>query len=115
MYKILVFVLVFMTITACNPDDQEAIRVIGSNTTAFVNESENYDLVITGYNNDIAVADDNDIDMLSLTGSNNLLTIGNNTTVDQLYVSGNDNTIYIPVGSGISMTNEGNGNSIIEQ
>jgi len=113
MYKILIIVLVFMTITACNHDDQDTISITGSNTTSFVNESENYDLDITKYNNDITVAKNNNIDMLSLTGSNNLLTIGNNTTVDQLYVSGNDNTIVVPVGSGISMTNEGNGNTII--
>ena len=104
---------------ACDDDiidlNTKQISVTGSDTETTIDESEEYNLSITGSNNIVTIKNNNIVKRLKLSGRNNLLTIGDNTSVEDFDVSGSDNTIYVPVNSGISFSNQGVGNQLIEQ
>ena len=112
-WVILVMSIVF---SACDQNDWEKpIEVTGLGETVTIDRTDIYNLTISGMNNTVTVAEDNQINNLSITGYNNILTIRQNTSVDDFRVSGADNTVYVPLGSGISFSDTGFGNVLIEQ
>src|SRR5262249_27577903 len=89
------------------------ITVSGSDTTSTVNQSEVYDLIISGSRNVITTAPGNKITTIKISGSNNTLTVGRDNAVAHIVTSGSNNTIFVPSGSGITITaNTGNHNQV---
>ncbi len=89
------------------------IDAVGSTST--VNESGIYKLSIDGTGNTITVASGNLIDTLTLNGTGNMLTISDNVAIAGFTVGGSGHTVIVPVGSGITFTDTGVGNTLIEQ
>jgi len=89
------------------------ITVSGSDTTSTVNQSEIYDLIVSGSRNVITTAPGNKITTIKISGSNNTLTVGRDNAVAHIVTSGSNNTIFVPSGSGITITaNTGSHNQV---
>lgn len=89
--------------TACNASDwEQSVDVQGVYETETIDRTYFYNLTISGLNNTVMVADENQINNLFKTGYNNMLTIGLDTNVDRFQITGADNTVYVPMGLGIS-------------
>ncbi len=113
--SLLTIVLCCITISSCDNASDDGTTISGIEETVTINETGQYNLTISGINNTVTVKTDNTINKLIISGINNLLKIEGNTTVKVFEVSGSDNTLYVPNGSGISITDSGAGNSVIEQ
>lgn len=111
-----VIIMISVMFTACDQNDWEKpVEVSGLGETVTIDRTDVYNLTISGINNTVTVDEDNQINNLYITGYNNILSIGQNTSVDDFRVSGADNTVYVPLGSGISFSDTGFGNVLIEQ
>src|SRR5262249_42413428 len=91
----------------------QTVTVRSSDATSTINQTELYDLIISGSRNVITTAPGNTITTIKISGSNNTLTVGRDNAVAHLVTSGSNNTIFVPSGSGITITaNTGSHNQV---
>jgi len=117
MRNLVILITTLLVLVACggaefNSSPTKTFSGIG--TAAGVNETGDYNLIISGLNNTLTVYQNNSIRTLNISGSNNQLTINRNTSVGYFLISGNDNTVLVPHNSGITFISTGIGNVLIK-
>lgn len=100
---------------AVDASDIKNIDISSLGSTVTVIESSLFNLTVSGLNNTVMVASGNKINEFSLSGLNNLITIEDGVTISSFTASGSDNTVIVPDGSGITFTDTGLNNTLIEQ
>ncbi len=96
-------------------EDIKVIEVNGIETQVVIDESQQFDLEISGTKNTITVLENSKIRNIDMIGIKNSITIKSNTTIENFYLGGNDHTITIPKNSGIKFKGRTDTHTIIEQ
>lgn len=98
----LVFFCSIFLMTACGgggsqvSENNSEVNVDGNQIRSQVNKTGSYYLNVNGDNNNVEVAQKNNLQRLHIRGSGNEISLGAETLVDAIHVDGNNNRIYVP-------------------
>jgi hypothetical protein len=96
-----------------SPKDNTDLFIISSvSSTTDLKKSGEYNLEISGVDNNITIKSNNTIKNLEISGVLNIVYIEPNTSVSNFTVSGTKNVIYVPLNSQISFIDTGIGNEL---
>ena len=89
------------------------ISSVGSTST--IDETDEFDLSISGVDNTITIKEGNSINILSISGVDNIIIIEDGVIISEFYVTGTSNDIYVPIDSNLSIEDTGVDNQVIEE
>ncbi len=113
MNKITLMIVTSLFLTGC-VDDIKVIEVNSTSETKIIDESELFDLEISGINNSITILENNKVRNIDMNGLKNSVVIEENTTVESFYLGGTSQTVTIPKSSGITFSGRPDLHDIIE-
>lgn len=109
----MLMIVASLFLTGC-VDDVKVIEVNSTNGTKIINESELFDLEITGIKNTITIMENNKVRNIDMNGLKNSVIIKDNTTVESFYLGGTSQMVTIPKSSGITLSGRPDLHNIIE-
>lgn len=91
------------------------ITISGINTKTTLNKTMEYNVDVTGKNNEVSIARSNIVNQLHISGQNNNIIIESTAIVKNIDMFGENNKVYVPVGFQAHVINAGLKNSVIEK
>lgn len=95
-------------------DDVKVIEINSTSQTKIIDESELFDLEISGINNNITILENNKVRNIDMNGLKNSVTVKKNTTIESFYLGGTDQTVTTQKDSGIKFSGRPDLHNIIE-
>ncbi len=111
--KTILAVVACLFISGCL-EEVKVIEINSTSTTRTIDESELFDLEISGINNTITIMESNKVRNIDMSGLTNSVIVKDNTTIESFYLGGTDHTVTIPKSSEITFSGRPDLHEIIE-